>query len=181
MKKAILVLIIASVLGTFAGGIFDPVRAVFVQKIGGDLLSIGWASTIYFVATGIFIALFGRIADKIGKKILLVSGFALITAADIYFIFIQNIPMLLLGQALLGIGLAMTNPSWNGLFSKLLDNGTESSHWGVWECATSIGIAVAAITGAFVANTFGFAYLFGLKAILHSGAIAAAAYVKEEK
>lgn len=180
MKKSLILLIIASVLGTFAGGIFAPLSAVFVQKIGGDILSIGWASTVYFIATGVFIALFGKIADKIGKKVLLVSGFALIMVIDIYFIFIQNIVMLFIGEALLGIGLAMTNPSWNGLFSGLLEKDNASSHWGIWECATSIGVAIAAIMGAFVVNAFGFAYLFMLKAVLHSGAVFAS-YLVEEK
>lgn len=181
MKKALILLILASVLGTFAGGLFSPVSAVFVQKIGGDILSIGWASTVYFSAIGIFIVIFGKIADKIGKKVLLISGFALITAVDIYSIFIRNVEMFFIGQVIFGIGLAMTNPSWNGLFSMMLEKGRESSHWSIWECVTSLGVGFAAIAGAFFANAFGFAYLFGLKAILHSGAIIATLFVEEAK
>lgn len=181
MKKALILLILASVLGTFAGGLFSPVSAVFVQKIGGDMLSIGWASTVYFIAIGIFIAIFGKIADRIGKKALLIAGFALITAVDIYSIFIRNVEMYFVGQIIFGIGLAMTNPSWNGLFSMMLEKGRESSHWSIWECITSFGIGFAAIAGAFAANAFGFAYLFGLKAVLHSGSIIAILFVEETK
>ena len=65
MKKALVLLIAASILGNIAGGLYEPVHAIFVQNIGGNTLNVGWASTIYFVATGFFIFCFGKLSDKI--------------------------------------------------------------------------------------------------------------------
>jgi MFS family permease len=181
MKKTLKLLLISSILGNMAGALYAPIAVIFIQKIGGDILSIGYVSAIYFAVIGIFIYIFGLLSDKFGKKRLLVMGFLTLFFGDLFFILIRNISMLFIGQIILGIGLAMTNPSWNGLFSKSIDKGKESTFWGAWEFFVSLGISISAILGASIVNFFGFSFLFFSKAMLHLISAILSFKLEEEK
>ena len=43
MKRKLKILLMASALLMLAGGLFGPIYAVFVEQIGGDLLTAGGA------------------------------------------------------------------------------------------------------------------------------------------
>jgi len=174
MNRALILLILASIFGNAAGALYTPIHAAFVDKVGGSLVDAGLTSSVYFMTVGFLIFVFGKLADKFGKYKLLITGFILLTVGDVYFIFIQNTTMLIVGQIILGTGLAMTNPSWNGLFSLLLESGKESTWWGTWELCISLSIAIAALFGGLIATNLGFAAVFIGKAILHTGSTIAA-------
>ena len=181
MKRAIILLILASIFGNAAGALYTPLHAAFVNEIGGSLIDAGLTSSVYFIVVGFLILIFGKLADTLGKHKLLLAGFVLLTIGDIYFIFIKNTTMLFIGQIILGAGLAMTNPSWNGLFSALLETGKESTSWGVWELFVSLSIAIASAIGAILATNLGFVAVFAGKAILHIGSMITVLAMKIEK
>ena len=52
MKRELKILLLTSSLFMFAGGLFGPLYAVFVEGIGGNLLTAGSAYSVFAVAAG---------------------------------------------------------------------------------------------------------------------------------
>ncbi|OIO26689.1 hypothetical protein AUJ14_01310 [Candidatus Micrarchaeota archaeon CG1_02_55_22] len=172
-KRSLNLLILASVLGSLSGAIYAPFYAIFVQGIGGDVLLAGISQSAYFVTAGLTALISGRIADKYGKRKMVVTGFVLLFAGDVMLVFVSSIETLILAEFVLGIGLSLTNPAWSGLFASLLAKGEESTYFGRLEFLYNIGFSVAAIFGALVIQYSGFTALFAIKALLHAGSVTA--------
>ena len=146
---------------TLAGGLFGPIYAVFVEKIGGDLLTAGTAYAAFAITTGVLIFLISKWEDKakhLEKFVIL--GYALSCIGFIGYLLIKEPWHLFIVQIIFGIGEAINTPAWDGLYSKSLDKGKFASQWGLWESMQWIVTAIAAAIGGLIANLFGFRFLF---------------------
>ncbi len=78
MKKQLMILLLASSMFMLAGGLFGPIYAIFVENIGGDLLTAGTAYGLFAVSAGVLIFLIGKIEDKIkNQERLVILGYVL--------------------------------------------------------------------------------------------------------
>jgi MFS family permease len=140
---------------------FGPIYAVFVEEIGGDLLTAGSSYALFSIAAGILIFFISRWEDHVKhQEKLIVIGYAIKAVAFMGYLFVGNPLDLFIVQAILGIGEAIGVPAYDGLYSKLLDNGKFISEWGLWESMFYIVTAVAALFGGFLANIYGFRFIF---------------------
>ena len=162
MHKAIKVLILASIFFNFSIGLFTPIYAIFVEKIGGNIISASVAGTIYQIIFGVLIIIFGKLEDKLEKRIMVIIGYLLNTMAYTIYFFVRNPLQLFFAQAILGIGDAVKVPAWQAIFSKSLDRGSESSEWAYWAGSTAIIYGIAALIGGIIATNYGFRFLFML-------------------
>ncbi len=161
MKRELKVLLMISAMFTLAAGLFGPIYAVFVEQIGGNLLDAGGAYAAFSIATGVLILIIGRWEDRVKHtEKLIVVGYLLNVFGFIGYLLIRNPIDLFLVQIVFGISAAVTTPAYDGLYSKLLDRGKYASEWGMWESQYYIVGAIAAVTGGFLAEVYGFAFLF---------------------
>ena len=68
MRSEYKILLLAGLITNFGGNLIGPFYAVFVQKIGGSILDIGYTTTIFSIASGILMILMGKISDKLNKE-----------------------------------------------------------------------------------------------------------------
>lgn len=146
----------------FGASLLGPLYAIYVkQEIGGDILTIGWAFAIYMITVGVVSYIAGKMGDKIKEKEYLLAVGYLIRAVGFFcYTLISTIGGLFLLQLFLGIGEAIANPSFKSIYSIHLDNGRESTQWGIWDMSYSIIVGIATIIGAMIVNSFGFDILF---------------------
>jgi predicted MFS family arabinose efflux permease len=62
------------------------------------------------------------------------------------------------------MGLGIASPAKNSLFSSHLDKDKEVTEWSIYDGFVFMGMAMAATIGGFVANRYGFTFLFYLVA-----------------
>jgi len=161
MQRELKLLLSSSALFLLAGGLFGPIYAVFVEQIGGDLLTAGGAYAAFSVVAGILIFFISRWEDHVRhKEKLVVGGFGLSCLGFLGYLFIQSPFDLFVVQIIFGVGEAFGTPAFDGLYSNHLDRGKFVSEWGLWESMHYIVIALAAIIGGFLANLFGFRFIF---------------------
>ena len=160
MRKAIKILIGSSLFYNLSAGLLGPLWALYVQNIGGGVegATTAWAVWAFFV--GILTLLFGRVEDKLNKRIMFVLGRFLDFIGVTGYIFVQSIFQLYLIQGILGASLAIMNPSFNAIYSKSLDKGRESTEWSYWQGSIYIIISMAALAGGAIVTFFGFTTLF---------------------
>ncbi len=167
MQKELKILLTSSSLFLLAGGLFGPIYAVFVEQIGGDLLTAGGAYAAFSVSAGILIFLLSRWEDHVKhQEKLVVLGFLLNCFGFAGYLFIRSPIELFIVQIIFGIGEAINAPAFDGLYSKHLDRGKFVSEWGMWESLYRIITAIAAAGGGYIALVYGFRNLFALMLII---------------
>ena len=144
-----------------AAGLLGPIYAIFVERIGGNILDAGGAYAAFALASGTLLFLISRWEDHIKhKEKIVVLGYGLGSVGILGYLFISSPIHLFVVQAILGVAEAIIYPAYDALYSVCLDRGKFASEWGLYESMRAIITAIAALSGAFVAELFGFNSLF---------------------
>ncbi len=161
MKRGLKILLIAEAWAVLALGMIAPIYAIFVEKIGGDILDASWAYFAFMFTSGAVIFLISHWEDKVRhKEKLIMLGYVLTSVGCLLYIFVENQFALMVTQVLLGLAVAVKDPAYDALYMEYIDHRKEASEWGDWESMFYITTAVAAIVGGYFANAFGFKALF---------------------
>ena len=146
---------------SFSLGLLGPIYAIFVEDIGGDILSASSVWAAYTIVIGLMIILFGKLEDKIRREgKVMTFGYILISISTLGYYFVSNPLELLLVQIVLGMGVAIITPSFDTLYCKYLEKKKVGFEWGLWEGLGEIFTGAAAIAGGVIATFFGFKPLF---------------------
>lgn len=148
----------------FGFGLFSPIYAIFVERIGGNILDVGIAYFIFLICMATLELPMGRLADKYGRKPFLVTAYLLVASVFISYIFITKVYHLFILQFLYGVALAVGDPAWDAWFSRSLDKSKESFEWGLFHMSTGYAEAISALIGGAIAYFIGFKTLFFLSA-----------------
>jgi len=161
VKRGLKVLLFSDAFINLALGMIGPIYAIFVEKIGGDILDASWAYFTYMFTAGFVMYLISKWEDRSKhKEKLIILGYALTSVGCLSYIFVYNQMTLFTTQVILGISIAILNPAFDSLYSHYVIKNEEASDWGVWEAMSYVVTAVAAIIGGYVADFFGFRTLF---------------------
>jgi len=163
MNKIIDLLIISSFFYGLAAGLLGPIYAIYVEQIGGDILTAGYSYALFTIICGVFILLLGIWENRtkhqekiiIASRLLAVIGF-------IGYLFVSSPVDLFLVQIILGISVAFVVPAFDSFYSRHIDKNRETEEWGAWEGVYQISLGISAVAGALVADFFGFKTLIWL-------------------
>jgi MFS family permease len=163
MNKIIDLLIVSSFFYGLAAGLLGPIYAIYVEQIGGDILTAGYSYALFTIICGVFILLLGIWENRskhqekiiIASRILAVIGF-------MGYLFVSNPVDLFLVQIVLGISVAFVVPAFDSFYSRHIDKNRETEEWGAWEGVYQISLGISAVVGAVVADFFGFKTLIWL-------------------
>lgn len=167
MKKKLRILLLADSLFMLAGGLFGPIYAIFVEGIGGDILTAGSAYAAFSVASGLLMLIISKMEDRFkNKEKLIVVGYIMSCTGFLGYMFIRNPIDLFIVQIIFGFGEAINIPAFDGVYSKSLEKGKYISGWGLWESMNYVIEGTAALFGGAIALIFGFGTLFSIMFIL---------------
>ncbi|MEI7451695.1 MAG: MFS transporter [Candidatus Falkowbacteria bacterium] len=153
-------LIFAYSVSTFSEGIIVPIYAVFVQKIGGDILDAGLAMGIFLITQGLFTIIFHRLNwNPRSRTPIMITGWIIwLTGIGLYFI-ISNIWMLFLTQILTALGNAIADPVFDEELADHTTRAQSESQWATFEGGKDLMSGLAAILGGLIVSAFGFYFL----------------------
>lgn len=161
MNKAMKILLGAEAFFTLVTGMIGPLYAIYVEKIGGDILTATAALATFSFVLGGLIYIFGKYQDKINNdKLMIVAGYSIKCIGFLGYIFVTNIIHLFIVEVILAIGYATTYPAYNSLYSKNIDKGKSCSNWGAYEGLTNIVYAVGVLAAGALVTLAGFKTLF---------------------
>jgi MFS family permease len=159
------ILLKASIFSNFGFGLFAPISAIFVQKIGGSLLDIGFAYALYCIFTGIFVICFGN--SKFYKKNIrkmVVFGYAFQSLCYLGYIFVSSPIHLFIVQIFLGMTAGILEPAWDAVFSAKQSEKEEGRSWVMWTGSINFVAGISAIIGSLIAS-FSFNLIFIIMAV----------------
>jgi MFS family permease len=124
---------------------------------GVSLEGVGWIKAVYPVVWGVGQIFTGPLADRIGRKPLIVWGMIIQAAGHVVigFEFFPPLSSGLLGSILLGMGTAMVYPALLAAVSDAAHPSWRASSLGVYRFWRDIGYAVGAVMSGMVAGALG--------------------------
>jgi MFS family permease len=103
----------------------NSVLNVALPTIGRELTastaSLQWVSGAYSVAFGGLMLLFGAVADRVGRRRVMLVGLTLLAVVSILTLFVTSVEQLIAVRALMGVAAAMTTPGSMALAFRLFD------------------------------------------------------------
>jgi len=185
-NKAIKILIISDAVFFSGMALVEVVFSVFIiTKIpGATLIDLGIGHALFMFGVMVSEALLSKFydqADNVTTFYGFVFGNLLKSLFRIFFVFIASVNMFYFVYFLLGIVHSIEYPAFAKIFSKHLDNGYESSDWGLKDMFMSSGKLVTFFLSGFIATFLGFNALFIMSAVIMfvAGVVLPLIYSKE--
>lgn len=161
MKKIKNTLLFIQVFNITASNLLGPVYAVYVKKIGGNLLTAGVAYAISMAVIGTLIVVSGRFASKYHtEKLQLIIGYTLAIFVAFGYMIIRTPFELFLLEILAGLSIAISQPAFSGIYSSRAEVGKHTSSWGDYLGMAYWAAAAASLYAGYVSQRFGFSSLF---------------------
>lgn len=127
------------------------------MSMGVGLEGIGWIKAVYPVVWGLGQIVTGPLADKIGRKPLIVWGMFVQVLGHIIigFEWFEPLTSGLIGSIFLGIGTAMVYPALLAAVSETANPTWRASSLGVYRFWRDMGYAIGALMAGIVGSFFG--------------------------
>lgn len=175
LNKPLRILLYTNSLILLSGGMFGPIYALFVEKIGGDLLDASIAGAVFAFAAGITTLFMGRIADKTKEEeLIIVIGYLIMGVGFFLYTQVTTIIGLLIVQIIIGFAESFYSPAFDGIYTKHIPKTKRGRAWGMWEAMNYFSLTIGALVGGFIVHLFGFNILFIIMSVL---SISSAIYI----
>jgi len=164
MNRTLKLLMISDIFIFSGFGLVSPILAVFIKDdlVGGTLFAAGVSSAIFLITHAILQIAFAHYFNPKDRFWMLWLGTLFIVFVPFGYIFSKSIYHIFFVQLIYGIGAGFAYPSWYSLFSSHLDRGQQGFQWSVYNSSVSVGTAITAAVGAFLAEKIGFQLVFSI-------------------
>lgn len=170
LSKALRILLATNALILVAAAMLGPIYALFVEKVGGDLMDASIAGGIFALTAGLTTLVSGRYSDKIKEnELIVVLGYAIMGVGFLLYIWVESIMFLFMVQVIVGLGEAIYAPAFDAVYSKHLEWHKTGRQWAAWESIHYFTAAIGAIVGGGIVTLFGFPVLFVIMTMLCFG------------
>jgi MFS family permease len=165
------ILLFASGLWFFGEGLFGPLFAVYAEKVGGDLLDITWAWSVYSIALGLLYFFNGKVLAKSKyKEEVMVFGYFLNTVFTFSYLLVHNSTQLFIVQIGLAIAESLSTPTWDSIFAKELEDPGDSLLWGIAGGQSHFVTGIAIAIGGLITYYISFEALFVIMGLIQAAA-----------
>lgn len=174
-------LLVATFVGTMDSNAMVPIIALYAVYLGAGLEIVGLIVAMYSIVHIPSNIVFGRLADKIGRRNPLILGLSW----DAFSVFLYSVatnPMhLLLVRACHGIGGGFVGPSSMAIASGLAPDDRKGRMMALYGIALAVSVIVGFMLSGMIVGRFGYQALFYVLSLSLIVAVAFAFNVKEPK
>lgn len=161
MLRARKILLSTEVVSTGTLGLLGPIYAIYVERIGGDILEVSGTYAIFALIHGGLVMLLGKLTDRVKEqKYFMSAGFLISAIGFLGYLFVKNLSQLVIVQTILGVAMAIMTPANYALYTKNLDRGKFATQWGTMEGIYYITQGLTAFIGGVIASWIGFGAIF---------------------
>ncbi|MFJ4471492.1 MFS transporter [Streptomyces sp. NPDC089424] len=149
----LLVAVDATVLHVAVPAVTEDLRPSAVELL--------WIVDTYPLVCASLLILFGTLGDRVGRRRILLLGYALFGVASALAAVAQDPQVLILARALLGVGGAMIMPATLSILRQVFPGRRERAlAIGIWSAVAAVGAAVGPLLGGFLLEHFWWGSVF---------------------
>ncbi|CAD5264825.1 MULTISPECIES: MFS transporter [unclassified Imperialibacter] len=158
----------AGLINNLNDGMSWGVFPLLFASVGVGIEGIGWIKAVYPVVWGLGQVITGPLADRIGRKPLIVWGMMVQAIGHAVIGFGTSFPLFtgLVGSVLLGIGTAMVYPALLAAVSDAAHPSWRASSVGVYRFWRDMGYAAGALMAGIVASFLGLTWAVHVAGLL---------------
>jgi len=138
--------------GYFAGGTYEVIWSLFLQKLGAGLDLIGLTFAMFGLPVLVLSPFAGRLVDRRGSRMFIIIGSILPAVMGLAYTRISDpllaIPMILIEAT----GFAMLNPALYAVVAANSPIGRSSTAQGIFGAAGTVGFIVASLMAGYLAE-----------------------------
>ena len=171
-RQLLYVLMAPSFAMILSGATFGVALPTIRTQLGIEADLAAWLVTAYTLPFIIFMPLYGRIGDSLGKRNLILLGMAIFSAGTLLSFAAESVPLLVLGRAVQGAGVAGIAPLSMAIISERFPRGKRGSALGTWNSVGPVVGIVGPLSAGLMVDYLGWRsiflpmFLFGILAFL---------------
>ncbi|MBW4423612.1 MAG: MFS transporter [Nostoc desertorum CM1-VF14] len=160
LRRNLLVLFTAGLLFWSSLSALLPTLPLYIDNVGASKQEIGIVMGSFAIGLLLSRPMLGRIADKRGRKIVLLIGTIVATIAPFGYLATQSLGLLILVRIFHGISIAAFTTGYSALVADLAPTETRGEIIGYMTLATPLGLAIGPALGGYLEATSGYGILF---------------------
>lgn len=133
-----------------------------VDDLGITSTQVQWVQEAYTLVFASLLLLFGSLADRIGRRRLLLIGVALFAGASVLASFAPTGDLLILARLIQGVGGAMMLPTTLSLLNATFQGRERGIAFAVWGSTIGGMAAVGPLLGGWLTTSFSWRWAFGI-------------------
>jgi EmrB/QacA subfamily drug resistance transporter len=150
------------------------------ESLGASFAGIEWVITAYTLSFASLLLPAGALADRFGRKRVLMSGLGLFTLASFFCGAAPSLDVLVAARAFQGIGAAMQLSAALATLSSSFKGDARARAFAFWGSVVGIGITMGPIVGGLITQTFGWRWAFYINLPIGAATIALISFAIED-
>ncbi|MFD9465465.1 MFS transporter [Streptomyces sp. NPDC060027] len=131
------------------------------EELKPGAIELLWIVDVYPLVCASLLILFGTLGDRVGRRRVLLLGYALFGVASGIAALADNAQVLIGARALLGVGGAMIMPATLSILRQVFPDRRERAlAIGIWSAVAAVGAAVGPLLGGFLLEHFWWGSVF---------------------
>ncbi len=154
------------IIGTVLGKLDQVVVNLAIPKIMGDfsitVTDAAWIATIYILANSVFVPIWGKLGDTIGRKRVYLIGFSVFVIGSMLAGVAWNLGSMLIFRVIQAVASSADYPTAMAIIAVTFTDAKErATALAIWSAGAGLGGAVfGPLVGGFLIDTFGWRSVF---------------------
>lgn len=158
-------ILLTVVVGTFLGRLDQTIVNLAVPKIIDDfgitVSSAGWIATAYILANAIFVPIWGKLGDTIGRKKVYIMGFTLFIFGSVLAGIAWNLTSMIVFRVIQAIAGSADYPTAMAILAVTFKSGKERAQaLGIWSSSFAAAAVFGPLLGGPLIDHFGWRSVF---------------------
>lgn len=150
-QRLLYVLMIPAMVMIFNNAVFGVALPTVRDQYGLSADTAAWLVTAYSLPFMMFMPLYGRLGDSLGKRNLILAGLVVFIIGTLITILAEPLPLLLLGRTIQGVGVAGIAPLSIAIISERFSSSERGKALGTWNSVgPMVGIAGPLLAGFLI-------------------------------
>lgn len=153
------------IIGTFLGRLDQTIVNLALPKIIQDfsitVSAAGWIATAYILANAVFVPVWGKLGDTLGRKKIYVIGFTIFIIGSILAGFAWNLPSMIVFRVIQAIAGSADYPTAMAILAMTYkDNKARAQALGIWSASFAAATVFGPLIGGPLIDNFGWRSVF---------------------
>jgi len=173
------------IIGTFLGRLDQTIVNLALPKMIADfnitISAAGWIATAYIISNAVFVPVWGKLGDMIGRKKIYIWGFSIFILGSILAGFAWSFPSMIVFRVIQAIAGSADYPTAMAIIAVTFKEGKERAQaLGIWSASFAAAVVFGPLIGGPLIDNFGWRSVFFINVPIGIiGIIMAMAFIKE--